>query len=156
MKHGCISTRSMDTRLINPSFFATHIHIPIPNKYLESGYKGLVFCRNNGWIMENMDKGLTVPKLVLIVWPKILQMPQNLSAQFICPSTKDLDFNEKRLYWASVVREWPHSWSVHKLIRPCTLLILVCMKSKTINKHFDQSLRKKSRCSALEMINHQR
>ena len=29
-------------------------------------YKSLVFCRNNGWIMENMDKGLTVPKWVLI------------------------------------------------------------------------------------------
>ena len=32
------------------------------------------------------------------------QMPQNLSAQFDCPSPKVLDFNEKRLYWASVVR----------------------------------------------------
>jgi hypothetical protein len=31
--------------------------------------------------MENMDKGLTVPKRVLIVWPKIPQMPQNLYAQ---------------------------------------------------------------------------
>jgi hypothetical protein len=35
--------------------------------------------------MEIMDKGLTVPKWVLIVWPKIPQMPQiylpNLSAQ---------------------------------------------------------------------------
>ena len=32
--------------------------------------------------MENMDKGrLTVPKRVLIVQPKIPQMPQNLSAQ---------------------------------------------------------------------------
>ena len=28
-----------------------------------------------------MDKGLTVPKWVLIVWPKIPQMPQNFSAQ---------------------------------------------------------------------------
>ena len=55
--------------------------------------------------MENMDKGLTVPKWVLIVWPKIPQMPQNLSAQFVCPSTKVLDFNEKRLHWVSVVRE---------------------------------------------------
>ena len=54
--------------------------------------------------MENMDKGLTVPKWVLIVWPKIPQMPQNLSAQFVCPSPKVLDFNEKRLHWASVVR----------------------------------------------------
>ena len=35
--------------------------------------------------MENMDKGLIVPKWVLIVWPKIPQMPQkyllSLSAQ---------------------------------------------------------------------------
>ena len=54
--------------------------------------------------MENMDKGLTVPKWVLIVWPKIPQMPQNLFAQFVCPSPKVLDFNEKRLHWASVVR----------------------------------------------------
>ena len=51
--------------------------------------------------MENMDKGLTVPKWVLIVWPKI---PQNLSAQFVFPSPKMLDFNEKRLHWLSVVR----------------------------------------------------
>ena len=54
--------------------------------------------------MKNMDQGLTVPKWVLIVWPKIPQMPQNLSAQFIYPSPKVLDFNEKRLHWASVVR----------------------------------------------------
>ena len=31
-------------------------------------------------------------------------MPQNLSAKFVCPSPKVLDFNEKRLHWASVVR----------------------------------------------------
>ena len=31
--------------------------------------------------MENMDKGLTVPKWVLVVRPKIPQMPQNLYAQ---------------------------------------------------------------------------
>jgi hypothetical protein len=54
--------------------------------------------------MKNMDKGLTVPKWMLIVWPKIPQMPQNLSAQFVCPSLKLMDFNEKRLHWASVVR----------------------------------------------------
>ena len=44
--------------------------------------------------MDNMDKGLTVPKWVLIVWPKIPQMPQNLFDQFVCPSPKFLDFNE--------------------------------------------------------------
>ena len=53
--------------------------------------------------MENMDKGLTVPKWVLIVRLKIPQMPQNLSAQLVCPNPKVLDFNEKRLFWASVV-----------------------------------------------------
>ena len=31
-------------------------------------------------------------------------MPKNLSAQFVCPSPKVLDFNEKRLHWVSVVR----------------------------------------------------
>ena len=34
---------------------ADQIQIPIPNKYLG-------FYRNNGWLMENMDKGLKVPK----------------------------------------------------------------------------------------------
>ena len=54
--------------------------------------------------MENMDKGLTVPKWVPINRSKIPQMPQNLSAQIVCPSTKVQDFDEKRLHWASVVR----------------------------------------------------
>ena len=35
-----------------------------------------------------MDKGLTVPKWVLINWPKIPQRPQKLSAQSVCPSPK--------------------------------------------------------------------
>ena len=56
--------------------------------------------------MENIDKGLTVPKWVLIVRPKIPQMHQNLSAQFVCPSPKGWDFNEKRVHWASVVRAY--------------------------------------------------
>ena len=42
--------------------------------------------------MENMDKGLAVLKWVLIDRPKI---PQNVSAQFVFPSPKVLDFNEK-------------------------------------------------------------
>ena len=54
--------------------------------------------------MGNMDKRLTVPEWVLIVWPKIPQMPQNFSAQFFCLSPKVLDFNEKRLHWASVTQ----------------------------------------------------
>ena len=54
--------------------------------------------------MENMDKGLKELKWVLILPPKIPQMSQNLSAQFVCPSPKVWDFNEIRLHWASVVR----------------------------------------------------
>jgi hypothetical protein len=92
----------MGTRRQNPQFFTPQIQIPIPNKYLGCGYKDLVFCRNNDGIIENMDKGLN--KWVLIVWPEMSQMPQNLSAQFVCPSSKLLDFNEKRLHWPSIVR----------------------------------------------------
>ena len=54
--------------------------------------------------MENLDKELPVPKWVLINQPKIPQMPQNLSAQIVCPSQKVWNFDEKRLHWASVVR----------------------------------------------------
>ena len=51
-----------------------------------------------------MDKGLTVPKWVLINRPKIPQMPQDLSSQIVCPSPKVWDFDEKRLHWVFVVR----------------------------------------------------
>ena len=61
LKCECIRTRTTDTRRLNLKFFEAQIQIPLPNKYLGVGYKGLV-CRNNGWIMENMDKELTVPK----------------------------------------------------------------------------------------------
>ena len=54
-----------------------------------------------------MDKGLTEPKWVLINNSKILQMPQNLSAQIVCPSSKVWEFDEKRLHWAFVVRAIP-------------------------------------------------
>jgi hypothetical protein len=33
---------------------------------------------------------------------------ENLSAQFVCPSSNCLDFNEKRLPWASIVRDPKH------------------------------------------------
>ena len=58
--------------------------------------------------MENMDKELNVQKWVLIVRPKIPQIPHNLVAQFVCPSPKVLNFNEKRLLWESVVRDAVH------------------------------------------------
>jgi hypothetical protein len=45
--------------------------------------------------MENMDKGLTAQKWVLIVWPKIPQMSSKLSAQFVYLSPKIWDFQKK-------------------------------------------------------------
>ena len=54
--------------------------------------------------MDNSDKGLTVPKWVLKNQTKVPKMPKNLSAQIVYPCTKVWDFDEKRLYWASVVR----------------------------------------------------
>ena len=90
-----LQTRTADTRRLNLKFFATQIQLPLPNEYLWVRYKGLVFCRNNGWIMENMDKGLTVPKWVLIFRPKIPQMPQKMSAQNDCPSQKVWSFWKK-------------------------------------------------------------
>jgi hypothetical protein len=38
--------------------------------------------------MKNMDKELTVPKWVLINQPKIPQIPQNVFAQIVSPSSK--------------------------------------------------------------------
>ena len=45
----------------------------------------------------------TVSKWVVIVRPKKARMLLNLSDQFVCPSLKVLDFNEKKLHWASIV-----------------------------------------------------
>ena len=64
--------------------------------------------------MENMDKGLTVPKWVLINWLKIPKMPQNLSAQIVCSSPKVWNFDDKRLHWASVVRGWKYHIECNK------------------------------------------
>ena len=54
--------------------------------------------------MEKMDKRLTVPKWVLINWPKI---PQILSVQ-----AQKFGILKKRLHWASVVREREQSRKV--------------------------------------------
>ena len=61
--------------------------------------------------MENIHKGLTVPKWaewVLINQPTIPQIPPNLCAQIVCPSPKVWDFDEKRLHGASVIRDLIH------------------------------------------------
>jgi hypothetical protein len=48
--------------------------------------------------MQNMEKGLTVPKWALINWLEVPKMPQNLSSQIVFPSPKVWDFDEKKLY----------------------------------------------------------
>jgi hypothetical protein len=65
--------------------------------------------------MENMDKGLTVPKWVLINLSK--NTPN--TPKFICPSPKVWDFDEKRHHWASVVRA-----SNHQIINESNLALL--------------------------------
>jgi len=52
-----------------------------------------------------MDTELTVPKWVLIVWPKIPQMPQKITAQ-----AQKFEIFEKAL-WVSVV----HGWHIAKV-----------------------------------------
>ena len=99
---GVSNPRTTNTRWLK--FFAAQIQISIPSKYLGFGYKGLVFFRNYGWLMENMDRGLLVPKGVLINQAKIHQMLQNWFVQIVCPSPKVWDWDEKGLHWASIVR----------------------------------------------------
>ena len=48
--------------------------------------------------------GLTVPKWMLIFWPKIPQMPQNLSAQLPAYAKKIWILVKKGFHWVSVVR----------------------------------------------------
>ena len=62
----CIWARTTDTRWINPKFFAAQIYIPIPNKYLAIGCKGLFFCQ----LFENLFCGFTVKILIdyLFLW----------------------------------------------------------------------------------------
>ena len=67
--------------------------IQIPNEYLECGYRGLVICRNNGWINKYMDK------LYQQFWPKLYPKCPRIDLD----NPTILDCNEKRFLWASVV-----------------------------------------------------
>ena len=75
-------------------------------KYLGFGCKALVFCRNDGWLLENMDKGHKLSKWVLTNRPKIPWVTQKISAQFVCLSQRVWDFWKKNSLWVSVVRTW--------------------------------------------------
>ena len=77
--------------------YSKHILV-VCTDYRHTMAKSLIICRPNSNPNPIYIFGIycTVPKWVLIVWPKIFQMPQNLSVQFVCPSPKVLDFNEKK------------------------------------------------------------
>ena len=54
-----------------------------------------------------MAKELKVPKWVLIVRPKIPQMPQKISAENVFPSPKKIEKIEKKSsLWVSVVHSY--------------------------------------------------
>jgi hypothetical protein len=85
---------------------------------LGCGYKGLVVCRNNGWIMENMDKGLTVPKWVLIVWLKILEGNHYciLWIVYIMPGQQKLGILLENYFWKLKLNQTMSTVKVVQLI----------------------------------------
>ena len=54
--------------------------------------------------MENMNKEPTVPKWVLINRPKLSQMPQIFSAQFVSAQAQKFGIFEESSFWVSVLR----------------------------------------------------
>ena len=84
---------------------------------MECGYKGLLFCRQNGWIMENMDKELTVPKWVLIVWPK--NTPN--APEFIFPA-------QAQMKKASLGVRSPWLWYIYDVKKINIYFELSCMR----------------------------
>ena len=106
IKRSGLWTRTTDKQKAKSQFFAAQIQIPNSTKYLGCGYKGLVFCRNNDWLMENVDKGLKVPEWLLIVQPKIPQSAPKFICPICLPKPKSLRFQWrwKKLHWASIVR----------------------------------------------------
>ena len=60
----------------------------------------IVLFKNNGWLMENMDKGLTVPKWVLINRPKF---PKTYLPKLSAEAQK-FAIQWKKASWPSIVR----------------------------------------------------
>ena len=62
---------------------------------INSGVFGVFSAKLSAfWYSESLLIFLLYQNWFLIVRPKIPQVPQNLSGQFVCPSPKVLDFNE--------------------------------------------------------------
>ena len=84
-----------------------------------------------------MDKEPTVRKWVQINRPKIPQMPQKFSAQFVCPSLKVWDFRKKSSLWVSVVRDYDHRKTTNFVFQvgvscfSITTYVLRCLAKQT-------------------------
>jgi hypothetical protein len=63
-------------------------------------------------INEKHGQGTHSTKMGADKSAKISQMSPNLSAQIVCPSPKDRDFDEKRLHWAFVARVGQHFYTM--------------------------------------------
>ena len=70
-------------------------------KYFWLGLNSKIFCGKNNRIMEVMDKGMKVPK---VVRPKIHQIPQNSFDRFF-QLAQIFGISLIRLHWTSVVRD---------------------------------------------------
>ena len=72
----------MDTRKLNPLFFAGPNQISIPNRYLGCGCKGLVFGRNNGCTKMGVDSWAeNTPNTPEFICPICLPKPKNSGFQ---------------------------------------------------------------------------
>jgi hypothetical protein len=61
------------------------------------------------------------PEMGADIRPKIPQIPQNLSAQFVCPSRKVLNIIEKRLHQASVIRNGMYQINKYYAVGICAV-----------------------------------
>ena len=96
-----------------------YIQIPNPNKCLGFGYKGLFFCRNNGWLIEmGADKlAKNTPNA-----PKLLSP--------IClPNPKILGFSKKKLS-LGVRSPWMHTFILVKLLRQFSFMKYILKNEK--------------------------
>ena len=62
-----------------------------------------------------MEKGHTVPKWVLISWPKIPQMPKIYLSNLFAQAQKFGISMKKKLFWAFVVRGSPQDLHMHTM-----------------------------------------
>ena len=64
----------------------------------------------------------------------IPQMPQNLSAQIVCPSPKVWDFDLKKLRWASVVRARMQTYFSENFLRYSFLITCFALGFQVIEQ----------------------